>query len=213
MHTFLSNRSYSSTSAEDAIKKAEVPPTPPPRLPKTHSRASSLDLNKLFQQGNQAVKSGLSQPPPAVPPRPPTVKIAPFPNKAETSNVIAEQLEKVQQPNFADFSKFSEQDVKSRQPPIKPLRRKHRPESQGDSQEQLPRLNSTSAPDAKPHQPLQRMPSKHKKAIQTAVRKNKEANMILVRLNGELQQQFKEVRKERIALETQLEQLRPVSQT
>ncbi|XP_060688937.1 ralBP1-associated Eps domain-containing protein 2 isoform X2 [Hemiscyllium ocellatum] len=228
-------RSYSSTSAEDAIKKAEVPPTPPPRLPKTHSRASSLDLNKLFQQGNQAVKSGLPQPPPAVPPRPPTVKIAPFPNKAETSNVIAEQ------PNFADFSKFSEQankesltdlssrvkrpsnlgeensspikDVKSRQPPLKPLRRKHRPESQGDSQEQLPRLNSTSTPDAKPHQPLQRMPSKHKKAIQTAVRKNKEANMILVRLNGELQQQFKEVRKERIALESQLEQLRPVSQT
>ncbi|GCC27498.1 hypothetical protein chiPu_0005922 [Chiloscyllium punctatum] len=234
-------RSYSSTSAEDAIKKAEVPPTPPPRLPKTHSRASSLDLNKLFQQGNQAVKSGLTQPPPAVPPRPPTVKITPFPNKAETSNVIAEQLEKVQQPNFADFSKFSEQankesltdlssrvkrpsnlgeenssptkDVKSRQPPIKPLRRKHQPESQGDSQEQLPRLNSTSAPDAKPHQPLQRMPSKHKKAIQTAVRKNKEVHMILVRLNGELQQQFKEVRKERIALESQLEQLRPVSQT
>ncbi|XP_059506376.1 ralBP1-associated Eps domain-containing protein 2 isoform X1 [Stegostoma tigrinum] len=253
-------RSYSSTSAEDAIKKGEVPPTPPPRLPKTHSRASSLDLNKLFQQGNQVVKSSLSQPPPAVPPRPPTAKITPFPNKAETSNVSAEQLEKVQQPNFADFSKFSEQenivekttelratrieeikankgsltdlssqmkrpsnlgeensspikDVKSRQPPLKPLRRKHRPESQGESQEPLPRLNSTSAPDAKLHQQLQKMPSKHKKAIQTAVRKNKEANMILVRLNGELQQQFKEVRKERIALESQLEQLRPVSHT
>lgn len=45
------SRSYSSTSFEDAVKKAEEPPTPPPRPQKSHSRASSLDLNKLFQQG------------------------------------------------------------------------------------------------------------------------------------------------------------------
>uniref|UniRef100_UPI00398F89B3 ralBP1-associated Eps domain-containing protein 2 isoform X2 n=1 Tax=Pristiophorus japonicus TaxID=55135 RepID=UPI00398F89B3 len=234
-------RSYSSTSAEDAIKKGEMPPTPPPRLPKTHSRASSLDLNKLFQQGNQAVKSGWLQPPPAVPPRPPTAKIAPFPTKAEGSNVPAKQQEKIKQPNFADFSKFSEQankgsltelysqvnrqsslgeessspvkDMSPRQPPLKPLRRKLRPECQVESQEQLPRQNTASAPDAKPQQQLQKMSSKQKRAIQTAVRKNKETNMILVRLNGELQQQFKEVRKERIALESQLEQLRPVPHT
>lgn len=36
-----------------------------------------------------------------------------------------------------------------------------------------------------------RISSKQKKAIQTAIRKNKEVNMALVRLNGELQQQFK----------------------
>lgn len=47
----FSPRSYSSASIEDAMKKAEEPPTPPPRPQKTHSRASSLDLNKLFQQG------------------------------------------------------------------------------------------------------------------------------------------------------------------
>lgn len=47
----MTSRSYSSTSIEDAMKKAEEPPTPPPRPQKTHSRASSLDLNKLFQQG------------------------------------------------------------------------------------------------------------------------------------------------------------------
>ncbi|KAG2456511.1 REPS2 protein, partial [Polypterus senegalus] len=46
-------RSYSSTSIDDAMKKSEEPPTPPPRPQKTHSRASSLDLNKLFQQNNQ----------------------------------------------------------------------------------------------------------------------------------------------------------------
>lgn len=51
----LTCRSYSSTSFEDAVKKAEEPPTPPPRPQKSHSRASSLDLNKLFQQGAAGV--------------------------------------------------------------------------------------------------------------------------------------------------------------
>ncbi|KAL0588023.1 RalBP1-associated Eps domain-containing protein 2, partial [Plecturocebus cupreus] len=41
--------SYSSTSIEEAMKRGEDPPTPPPRPQKTHSRASSLDLNKVFQ--------------------------------------------------------------------------------------------------------------------------------------------------------------------
>ncbi|XP_067848775.1 ralBP1-associated Eps domain-containing protein 2 isoform X2 [Heptranchias perlo] len=199
-------RSYSSTSAEDAIKKGEVPPTPPPRLPKTHSRASSLDLNKLFQQGNQVVKSGWLLPPPAVPPRPPTAKV----NKGS----LTELYPQVNRPSsLGEESNSPVKDVPPRQPPLKPLRRKLRLESQGESQEQLPRLKAASIPDAKPHLQLQKMPSKQKKAIQTAVRKNKETNMILVRLNGELQQQFKEVRKERIALESQLEHLRPVVHT
>lgn len=42
-------RSYSSTSIEETMKRGEDPPTPPPRPQKTHSRASSLDLNKVFQ--------------------------------------------------------------------------------------------------------------------------------------------------------------------
>lgn len=36
-----------------------------------------------------------------------------------------------------------------------------------------------------------RQSSKQKKAIQTAIRKNKEANAVLARLNSELQQQLK----------------------
>lgn len=39
--------------------------------------------------------------------------------------------------------------------------------------------------------PVLRQPSKQKKAIQTAIRKNKEANAVLARLNSELQQQLK----------------------
>ncbi|XP_076846259.1 ralBP1-associated Eps domain-containing protein 2 [Brachyhypopomus gauderio] len=63
-------RSYSSTSIDDAMKKVEEPPPPPPRPQKTHSRASSLDLNKLLQQGSQgislrtALQGGKSLPPP-----------------------------------------------------------------------------------------------------------------------------------------------------
>ncbi|XP_008943765.1 PREDICTED: ralBP1-associated Eps domain-containing protein 2, partial [Merops nubicus] len=65
------SRSYSSTSIDDAMKKGEEPPTPPPRPQKSHSRASSLDLNKIFQQNTHAVRSGwLPPPPPALPPRP-----------------------------------------------------------------------------------------------------------------------------------------------
>lgn len=39
--------------------------------------------------------------------------------------------------------------------------------------------------------PFCRQSSKQKKAIQTAIRKNKEANAVLARLNSELQQQLK----------------------
>ncbi|XP_074390766.1 ralBP1-associated Eps domain-containing protein 2 isoform X2 [Zonotrichia albicollis] len=173
------SRSYSSTSIEDAMKKGEEPPTPPPRPQKSHSRASSLDLNKIFQQNTQAVRSGwLPPPPPALPPRPSV-----------------------------------SQEVVLAQPPSKPTRRKLRTEAQGlETPELSPTINVTSSlPAVKPHLPVQKQSSKQKRAIQTAIRKNKEANAVLARLNSELQQQLKEVHKERIALETQLEQLRPVT--
>ncbi|XP_030137317.4 ralBP1-associated Eps domain-containing protein 2 isoform X2 [Taeniopygia guttata] len=173
------SRSYSSTSIEDAMKKGEEPPTPPPRPQKSHSRASSLDLNKIFQQNTQAVRSGwLPPPPPALPPRPSV-----------------------------------SQEVVLAQPPSKPARRKLRTEAQGlETPELSPTINVTSSlPAVKPHLPVQKQSSKQKRAIQTAIRKNKEANAVLARLNSELQQQLKEVHKERIALETQLEQLRPVT--
>ncbi|XP_028935898.1 ralBP1-associated Eps domain-containing protein 2 isoform X2 [Ornithorhynchus anatinus] len=64
------SRSYSSTSIEEAVKRGEEPPTPPPRPQKSHSRASSLDLNKVFQPGTPVAKSGWLPRPPALPPRP-----------------------------------------------------------------------------------------------------------------------------------------------
>uniref|UniRef100_A0A8D2NHU6 RALBP1 associated Eps domain containing 2 n=1 Tax=Zonotrichia albicollis TaxID=44394 RepID=A0A8D2NHU6_ZONAL len=153
------SRSYSSTSIEDAMKKGEEPPTPPPRPQKSHSRASSLDLNKIFQQNTQAVRSGwLPPPPPALPPRPSV-----------------------------------SQEVVLAQPPSKPARRKLRTEAQGlETPELSPTINVTSSlPAVKPHLPVQKQSSKQKRAIQTAIRKNKEANAVLARLNSELQQQLK----------------------
>ncbi|KAB0344014.1 hypothetical protein FD754_020940, partial [Muntiacus muntjak] len=58
------SRSYSSTSIEEAMKRGEDPPTPPPRPQKTHSRASSLDLNKVFQP-SVPEERGWKLPPPS----------------------------------------------------------------------------------------------------------------------------------------------------
>uniref|UniRef100_A0A4W3HCG5 RALBP1 associated Eps domain containing 1 n=1 Tax=Callorhinchus milii TaxID=7868 RepID=A0A4W3HCG5_CALMI len=58
---------------------------------------------------------------------------------------------------------------------------------------------------------IPRSAGKDKKSIQASIRRNKETNTVLARLNSELQQQLKDVLEERISLEVQLEQLRPFS--
>uniref|UniRef100_UPI0037E8B5E1 ralBP1-associated Eps domain-containing protein 2 isoform X2 n=1 Tax=Semicossyphus pulcher TaxID=241346 RepID=UPI0037E8B5E1 len=235
MRTKTRPRSYSSTSIEDAMKKAEEPPTPPPRPQKTHSRASSLDLNKLFQQGAPGVKSGWLPPPPALPPRPTTSQVPHFITVSEKT-----PQKKVQQPNFADFSHFREEEESGVKPPDqgprsafgrsnedltsaskqdmiaashsqapqKPVRRKFHPESQ--NLETGPPSNMPFPPSNKP---AQKLLSKQKREIQMAIRKNKETNAVLTRLNSELQQQLKVVHQERVTLESQLDLLRPVAST
>ncbi|XP_044877483.1 ralBP1-associated Eps domain-containing protein 2 isoform X4 [Mauremys mutica] len=227
------SRSYSSTSIEDAMKKGEEPPMPPPRPQKSHSRASSLDLNKIFQPNTQAVKSGWLPPPPALPPRP---FVSQGPHHVTNTEPVAqakssyvefrlkEQTEQVSEielhpqmnraPSQTEERSPTRKEILLTQPPSKPIRRKFRSENQMlENQELTPTSSVTSSlPAVKPHLPAQnRQSSKQKRAIQTAIRKNKEANAVLARLNSELQQQLKEVHKERIALETQLEQLRPVT--
>nr|XP_042696094.1 ralBP1-associated Eps domain-containing protein 2 isoform X14 [Chrysemys picta bellii] len=200
------SRSYSSTSIEDAMKKGEEPPMPPPRPQKSHSRASSLDLNKIFQQNTQAVKSGWLPPPPALPPRP-------FVSQTEQVSEMELHPQMNRAPSQTEESSPTRKEILLTQPPSKPIRRKFRSENQMlENQELTPTSSVTSSlPAVKPHLPAQKQSSKQKRDIQTAIRKNKEANAVLARLNSELQQQLKEVHKERIALETQLEQLRPVT--
>uniref|UniRef100_A0A8D0HQK6 RALBP1 associated Eps domain containing 2 n=1 Tax=Sphenodon punctatus TaxID=8508 RepID=A0A8D0HQK6_SPHPU len=186
-------RSYSSTSIEDAIKKGGDPPTPPPRPQKSHSRASSLDLNKIFQQNTQAMTGVLLQ------------------TEQESEIELHTQMNRI--PSKKEESSPAKKEVLLTQPPSKPIRRKFRTESQMlENQELSPTISVTSSLSAvKPHHPISKQSSKQKRTIQTAIRKNKEANAVLARLNSELQQQLKEVHKERVALETQLEQLRPVT--
>lgn len=221
-------RSYSSTSIEDAMKKAEEPPTPPPRPQKSHSRASSLDLNKLFQQGALGAKSGWLPPPPALPPRPAPSQVPHFAPEKPPPN-------KVPQPNFADFSHFREEEESSAKvegqsarsrfgpstedltaackqdllhsAPQKPARRKFH--SDVPSMD-VPSPAITLAP---PTKAPQRVLSRQKREIQMAIRKNKETNAVLKRLNSELQQQLKVVHQERVTLESQLELVRPVAST
>ncbi|XP_069827343.1 ralBP1-associated Eps domain-containing protein 2 isoform X2 [Dendropsophus ebraccatus] len=225
------SRSYSSTSIEETMKKVEEPPTPPPRPQKTHSRASSLDLSRIIQHHSPAPRAGWIPPPPALPPRPCVSQLS-YPS------TNADQKIQIQQLTFADFksqeqnergveielqtnkmlpqteeSSPAKKEMLLNQPPTKPLRRKFHPESQVLENHDLSSASSvtSSATSLKSHPAVQKQPSKQKKAIQTAIRKNKEANAVLARLNSELQQQLKEVHQERIALETQLEQLRPLT--
>uniref|UniRef100_A0A0G2K4S1 RALBP1 associated Eps domain containing 2 n=1 Tax=Rattus norvegicus TaxID=10116 RepID=A0A0G2K4S1_RAT len=195
-----------SEDTEEAMKRGEDPPTPPPRPQKTHSRASSLDLNKVFQPSVSAANSGLLPPPPALPPRP-------CPTQAEPASEADLYPQMNRAPSQAAESSPTKKDVPHAQPPSKPIRRKFRPENQTTEGQESAAVVGGAAPAAmvKPHPTVQKQSSKQKKAIQTAIRKNKEANAVLARLNSELQQQLKEVHQERIALENQLEQLRPVT--
>nr|XP_025713351.1 ralBP1-associated Eps domain-containing protein 2 isoform X3 [Callorhinus ursinus] len=180
------SRSYSSTSIEEAMKRGEDPPTPPPRPQKTHSRASSLDLNKVFQPSVPATKSGLLPPPPALPPRP-----CPSQSEQASEAEIHPQLNRA--PSQAADSSPTKKDIPYSQPPSKPIRRKFRPENPApENQEPSSTVGGpASAATGKPHTAVQKQSSKQKKAIQTAIRKNKEANAVLARLNSELQQQLK----------------------
>nr|XP_060626023.1 ralBP1-associated Eps domain-containing protein 2 isoform X8 [Anolis sagrei ordinatus] len=201
------SRSYSSTSIEDAVKKGGEPPTPPPRPQKSHSRASSLDLNKIFQQNTQALRAGwLPPPPPALPPRP-------FASQMEQESEAEVHLPLSRASSQAEENSTIKKEVLLTQPPSKPIRRKFRPEGQMLENPEVSPTKSvaSSLPAIKSHHLIPKQSSKQKKAIQTAIRKNKEANAVLTRLNSELQQQLKEVHRERTALESQLEQLRPVT--
>ncbi|XP_073919503.1 ralBP1-associated Eps domain-containing protein 2 isoform X6 [Castor canadensis] len=153
-----------------------------------------------------ATKSGLLPPPPALPPRP-----CPSQSEQAPEAELLPQLNRA--PSQAAESSPAKKDVPYSQPPSKPIRRKFRPENQStENQEPSTAVSGpASVTTVKAHPTVQKQSSKQKKAIQTAIRKNKEANAVLARLNSELQQQLKEVHQERIALENQLEQLRPVT--
>uniref|UniRef100_A0A4W5NRP9 RALBP1 associated Eps domain containing 1 n=1 Tax=Hucho hucho TaxID=62062 RepID=A0A4W5NRP9_9TELE len=256
-------RSHSGTSPE-GLKVVAAPPPPPPRPHASHSRSSSLDMNRSFAAvptGPQL--AGVVAYPPAVPPRPlPTQTSGPHSGHRSDEGLAAHSTTSPhqipEQPNFADFSQFqafaaSDQlsddgekhpeslplekssegagplrTVKSDNqeeraaatvnsakgsimaPPPKPVRR--RLKSEDELQEEALPLKSNVIATVLAAQPsIPRSVGKDKKAIQASIRRNKETNTVLARLNSELQQQLKDLLEERISLEVQLEQLRPFS--
>uniref|UniRef100_H0ZKZ1 RALBP1 associated Eps domain containing 1 n=1 Tax=Taeniopygia guttata TaxID=59729 RepID=H0ZKZ1_TAEGU len=213
-------RSHSGTSPDNT-----APPPPPPRPHASHSRSSSLDMNRSFSVTPGQQQAGVVAYPPAVPPRPqPSQGTGPHVHRSvDADGLIAHTSTSPQQipeqPNFADFSQFEafaasgvnkeeEDEIETHSevlqgkgttplaPPPKPIRRRLK------SEDEL-------RPEAEEH--TQKTVGKDKKAIQASIRRNKETNTVLARLNSELQQQLKDVLEERISLEVQLEQLRPFS--
>ncbi|XP_034149581.1 ralBP1-associated Eps domain-containing protein 2 isoform X2 [Esox lucius] len=179
-------RSYSSTSIDEVIKKCEEPPTPPPRPKKTHSRASSLDLNKQFQQSNQDLKSGWMTTPPALPPRPQVTQVESAAVKCEETS-----LNFLTPGSSIDDLLLHKQELTVISPNLVPQKLVQNLEPQN--------LVCRS------------VTTRQKRKIQSVIRENQVANAVLTRLNSELQQQLKEVHRERITLESQLEMLRPLA--
>ncbi|KAM4903330.1 ralBP1-associated Eps domain-containing protein 1 isoform 10-T10 [Sylvia borin] len=229
-------RSHSGTSPDNT-----APPPPPPRPHASHSRSSSLDMNRSFSVTPGQQQAGVVAYPPAVPPRPqPSQGTGPHVHRSvDADGLIAHTSTSPQQipeqPNFADFSQFEafavsgvnkeeEDEIETHSevlqgkgttplaPPPKPIRRRLKSEDElrPEAEEHTQKTGVIAAVLAS--QPsIPRSVGKDKKAIQASIRRNKETNTVLARLNSELQQQLKDVLEERISLEVQLEQLRPFS--
>uniref|UniRef100_A0A2K5RXG9 RALBP1 associated Eps domain containing 1 n=1 Tax=Cebus imitator TaxID=2715852 RepID=A0A2K5RXG9_CEBIM len=229
-------RSHSGTSPDTA-----APPPPPPRPQPSHSRSSSLDMNRTFAVTTGQQQTGVVAHPPAVPPRPqPSQAPGPAVHRPVDADGLMTHTSTSpqqipEQPNFADFSQFEvfaasnvneEQDDEAEKhpevlpskgttplaPPPKPVRRRLKSEDElrPEVDEHTQKTGVLAAVLAS--QPsIPRSVGKDKKAIQASIRRNKETNTVLARLNSELQQQLKDVLEERISLEVQLEQLRPFS--
>ncbi|XP_056437960.1 ralBP1-associated Eps domain-containing protein 1 isoform X1 [Gadus chalcogrammus] len=98
-------------------------------------------------------------------------------------------------------------------PPPKPVRRRLKSEDElrPEDEPHGPQRSNLIAAVLATQPSIPRSIGKDKKAIQASIRRNKETNTVLARLNSELQQQLKDLLEERISLEVQLEQLRPFS--
>uniref|UniRef100_A0A8C3KU23 RALBP1 associated Eps domain containing 1 n=1 Tax=Chrysolophus pictus TaxID=9089 RepID=A0A8C3KU23_CHRPC len=219
-------RSHSGTSPDNT-----APPPPPPRPHPSHSRSSSLDMNRSFSVTPGQQQAGVVAYPPAVPPRPqPSQGAGPHVHRpVDADGLISHTSTSPQQipeqPNFADFSQFEafaasgvnkeeDDEIETHSealqgkgttplaPPPKPIRRRLKSEDElrPEAEEHTQKTGVIAAVLAS--QPsIPRSIGKDKKAIQASIRRNKETNTVLARLNSELQQQLKDVLEERISLE------------
>ncbi|KAK3776483.1 hypothetical protein RRG08_023833 [Elysia crispata] len=161
----------------------QAPPTPPPRPP--HGRSMSVDVKSVTVGQLNA---------PAVPPRV-------SPKDAQNSNKIAE----VRNASTTPESLVNPTDVVQ-----EPSQIVHVANEEGAEEDDTPDGAIKERLQAKPSPALRQM-SRDRRDIHMAVRTHKERNTMLTRLNSELNQELQEVMEQRIALEIQLEHLRPFS--
>uniref|UniRef100_A0A8C6T1C2 RALBP1 associated Eps domain containing 1 n=1 Tax=Neogobius melanostomus TaxID=47308 RepID=A0A8C6T1C2_9GOBI len=233
-------RSQSGTSPE--ALKVVAPPPPPPRPHASHSRSSSLDMNRTFAAASkcQGVTSNpggavLSTSPQQIPQQPNFADFSQFqafaasekptslpevdkhaePGPVEKMSEGAGPLRTVKSDGPADERTVATAKGASGPfaPPPKPVRRRLKSEDElrPEDEQHGPQKSNIIAAVLATQPSIPRSIGKDKKAIQASIRRNKETNTVLARLNSELQQQLKDLLEERISLEVQLEQLRPFS--
>ncbi|XP_070191110.1 ralBP1-associated Eps domain-containing protein 1-like isoform X6 [Littorina saxatilis] len=197
--------------AAASVPPSQEPPTPPPR-PQMHGRSMSVDM-----------KAGSSMLPPAVPPRV-QPKDTQFSQKASESGATAESkglpkrlvrasILKHRRSASLGFLKVSA--ISLLEPALEGSVGGSAAGPPGESQE-VTLGSGEDIPDSVSKdsfsQPMaQRQMSRDKRDIGMAIRTHKERNAMLTRLNSELNQELQEVMEQRIALEIQLEHLKPFS--
>ncbi|KAK4308870.1 hypothetical protein Pmani_019461 [Petrolisthes manimaculis] len=184
--------------------KKDPPPPPPPRPARTHTRSSSLDLNK-FNRSTTFLGA-----PPAVPPRA-------SPGASSPKKLIYQKSDGDVVTGGVEGGGGEEEGIYplEARPPMEHARtsafevyRKPHQEvgsafervsgQRGEEEERVRHLSTGARP-------------KDKREIQAFIRTTTEKNTVLTRLNSELHQELAEVMEERIALEMQLEQMKPFS--
>ncbi|XP_048240136.1 ralBP1-associated Eps domain-containing protein 1-like isoform X8 [Haliotis rufescens] len=209
----------SSVSGESALVNSE-PPAPPPRPPGTHGRSMSVDLKPKTEGGHYSALL----PPPAVPPRV-SPKDAPSWKSNEGAGIAATEGGADRAVSFSEPRSPTENTVTNEVP-------KDAVDGSGDFSTStsssltvasenkvvspLPREQQSVAEEVEPGKPQHavltlRQASRDKRELHMAVRTHTERNAMLTRLNCELNQELQEVMEQRIALEIQLEHLRPFS--
>ncbi|KAI0240795.1 RalBP1-associated Eps domain-containing protein 1 [Lamellibrachia satsuma] len=172
-------------------------PCLPPRGKTGHSRSSSLD-NHLGQS--------FFIPPPAVPPRP-------SPKEAGSDQMSTSLYSPSEEKEFVltTATKNAEEPQKlvASMPTVAPLVTSVR--SGSFSEDVMLDEAKKERTKSLTRQTSSEMSSLQKSNLETLVRQQKERNMLLSRLNSELNQELQEVMEQRIALEIQLDHLRPFS--
>ncbi|XP_050697135.1 ralBP1-associated Eps domain-containing protein 2-like isoform X2 [Eriocheir sinensis] len=184
--------------------KKEAPPPPPPRPGRTHARSSSLDLNKFSRNSFLGA-------PPAVPPRASPGATSPKKLIYQKSDGDMAGVEAGGGGGDALFPLDTRLPVeRARTSAFEVYRKPHQEFASAFERVSGQRVGEEEGGERTRHLSTGARP-KDKREIQASIRTTTEKNTILTRLNSELNQELAEVMEERIALEMQLEQMKPFS--